>query len=397
MRYLWRAAPMQQAWLGILLGCLLFSLPLSAQQPEPRWTFLGHSKDVRCVAISPDGKTIASGSHDNTVRFWDVASGKEQATLNVADYGVDSVAFSPDGKTLAVGCGGNTIKLSDVNSHKMTIVLNIISQYARPMVVFSPDGRTLASGGRCIGDVKLWDVPTGKSLTTLKGYDAYGISAMAFTPDGGTLTTMGVHGGIKTWEAATGKKLPRPPPPEAAARLIARLGDDDFRSRQQASDELLTFGLPVLPALRKAAQAKNDVEVQRRLETLISQIEKTTLLSVRSSRCTAFSPDGKILTAEDEDGHLKLWELATGKEWASLKGDTVDVWSVVFSPDGRILASGTEDGTIQLWEVATARELATLKGHSERVTSLAFRADSRMLVSGSEDKTIKLWEVVNSK
>src|SRR5262249_865534 len=96
-------------WLGITLGCL--ASPLSAQGPRSRATVAGHTDEVRCVAISPDGKTIASGGADNTIRFWDVASGKEQAMLkNAAVYGVDSVAFSPDGKTLASGIGGSGVR-----------------------------------------------------------------------------------------------------------------------------------------------------------------------------------------------------------------------------------------------------------------------------------------------
>ena len=119
--------------LGITLGC--FASPLSAQQPTLRATFEGHTAEVRCVAISSDGKTLASGGADNTIRFWDVASGKEQATLKkAADYGVDSVAFSPDpdGKKLASGSGGNRIQLWDVGTRKDTTLLNRNSEFAAP-------------------------------------------------------------------------------------------------------------------------------------------------------------------------------------------------------------------------------------------------------------------------
>ncbi len=73
------------------------------------------------------------------------------------------------------------------------------------------------------------------------------------------------------------------------------------------------------------------------------------------------------------------------------------MWCLVFSRDGKALASGDEDGTIKLWDVAKAKELASFKGHTGGISSLAFSADSKVLVSGSEDKTIKLWDVVKSK
>jgi len=383
-------------WLGITLGCLVWSSPLSAQEPKLRLTFLGHTREVQCVAISPDGNTLASGSADNTVRFWDVASGKEQATLKAAKYCVDSVAFRPDGKTLASGSGGNKIQLWDVGTRKGTTLFYKLSQYASPLVVFSPDGKALASGGQCIGDIRLWDLTTGKQTATLKGYDAYGVRALAFTPDGKTLVSLGVHDGIKRWEVATGKEAPEPPP-AAAAKLIAQLSAESFRSRQQASDELKRFGIPVLPALRQAAKAKNELDVQRRLELLVSEIEDATLMGADSFYCAAFSPDGKTLATANRDNSLKLWDVVTGNERVSLKGHVGAVECVAFSPDGKTLAAGSDDGTIKLWDVAKGKELATLKGHTGRVLSLAYSADGRMLASGSADKTIKLWDVAKRK
>src|SRR5438105_4474763 len=94
------------------IGCLgLLLSPLSAQEPTLRNTLKGHNtNDVYTVAFSPDGKTLASGNLDETIRLWDVATGKEQATLNGHTSLVFSVAFGPDGKTLASGSMDTTIK-----------------------------------------------------------------------------------------------------------------------------------------------------------------------------------------------------------------------------------------------------------------------------------------------
>src|SRR2546422_1065184 len=84
----------------------------------------------------------------------------------------------------------------------------------------------------------------------------------------------------------------------------------------------------------------------------------------------AFSPDGKTLASGgggSGPGEIKLWDVATGKERAALKGHTRGVTSVAFSPDGKTLASGDDDQTIRLWDVQTCKEQATLKGHTSSV------------------------------
>src|SRR5262249_61862720 len=125
-------------WGGIVLGCLVLPPRLSAQEPKLSLTLVGHTAEVRCLAISPDGKVLASGGADNTIRFWDVASGKEQATLkDAAVFWVESLAFSPDGKTLASGIGGSGVRLWDVGTHKATTLRKKVSQYACPLVLFS--------------------------------------------------------------------------------------------------------------------------------------------------------------------------------------------------------------------------------------------------------------------
>src|SRR5947207_5989506 len=103
-------------WLGVGWLSLVATSLLSAQQAKN--TLQGHTSSVASVAFSPDGKTLASGSLDTTIKLWDMTTGKERATLKGHTEKVMKVAFSPDGKTLASGCQDGTIKLWDVATDK---------------------------------------------------------------------------------------------------------------------------------------------------------------------------------------------------------------------------------------------------------------------------------------
>jgi WD40 repeat protein len=104
-------------WLSVAcLGLLLSAL--SAQEPKLRDTLKGHSASVNSVAYSPDGKTVASGGGDGTIKLWETATGKEHATLQGHTHYATSVAYGPDGKTLASGSDDKTIKLWDVATGK---------------------------------------------------------------------------------------------------------------------------------------------------------------------------------------------------------------------------------------------------------------------------------------
>jgi len=144
----------------------------------------GHSDSVRSVAISPDGKTLASGSEDNSIKLWDMKTGKEIRSLTGHSDSVRSVAISADGKTLASGSEDNSIKLWDMKTGKEIRSLIGHSDSVRSVAI-SADGKTLASGS---GDnsIKLWDMKTGKEIRSLIGHLST-VSSVSISPDGKTL------------------------------------------------------------------------------------------------------------------------------------------------------------------------------------------------------------------
>ena len=172
----------------------------------------GHTKDVRGLAFSPDGRLLATGG-DN-VRLWDTGTGEQLAALEGHTEGLGvwgwlrALAFSPDGKLLASAGADGTVKLWDVAARREVRTLMEKSNYPALAVAFGPDGKVLATGNAG-GVARLWNVSTGKLVRELKeGDDATATPyALAFTPDGKALLSGNQNSKLIVWDAATGQSL----------------------------------------------------------------------------------------------------------------------------------------------------------------------------------------------
>ena len=160
--------------------------------------FIGHTDKIYSVAFSPDGKSIASGSADNTVRLWDTATGEVLKIFKGHTAWVWHVAFSPDGETIASGSWDTTIRLwnSTTGAHLKTIrghTHDVLS------VAFSPDGKIIASaGGKTDKTIRLWDATNGALLKTLTGHTSL-VECVVFSPDGLTLASASDDTTVGLW------------------------------------------------------------------------------------------------------------------------------------------------------------------------------------------------------
>ena len=262
------------------------------------------------VAFSTDSKTLATASSDQTIRLWDVATGKEKGPPEWHGSTVWSTAFSPDGKTVVSAGEGTTVsgcgrqrRGSKSASSKGTRA-SFTQRPSLPMV------KTDCFGQRSDRTIRLWEANNGREKATLKGHELE-IRCVCFSPDGRALASASWDRTIRLWDIETGQT--------ASANWKWRLRGDVWSvAFSPDGKSLVSGGADRTVRFWDVASGKELRKVQGDPGFVM---------------CVAFSADGKTVAAGRWDRTIGLWDAATGKPLRTFSGHTANVCSVSFTPN----------------------------------------------------------------
>ena len=346
----------------------LLLVAIVAQADSPRLEVqTGHNAWIHGIAFSPDGTLLASASADESIRIWEVETGRKLRTFYGHLKSVGDVAFHPRGKILVSIGLGDGVKLWDVDQGVELVRWHDPSRGGWCLAL-NPAGTVIAREG-AVGNLELLDFDTGKILRTLRGHQG-GIRSAAFDPRGTLLASGGDDGVLRVWDHDQGKELHalRTQKAEAGIKTVAFSPD----------------GLTL---------ASGDAGGNTHLWDTTTWQER---LSLHGGEAIAFSRDGRMLVG-GAGTVVQIFDASDGRRLQLLRGHKEDINSVAVSPDDRWIASASDDRTVRIWERKSGRFVRVLSGESDLPYRAVFRRDGRAIAAGYSESIVALWDLASGR
>jgi WD40 repeat protein/serine/threonine protein kinase len=385
-----------------------------------------YPEPLTCLALSADGRLIATGTSFRKVLLWDAATRELKKPLEAKDQTsrVTALAFLPDGHGLVSAFESGDLIVWDVDRARPHYPRSRAHEGGICMAVCSSDGQLAATGGEVDRAVRLWDVATGRMVREFHFDDTGRVRALAFSADGRTVLAGNWRGTLKllpvpvpeVWQVE--KELPPVSRRRQAAVAIA-LVSPDGQSILSTSQEGLTLwdrksGLRI-QRVEWAGRSINAVAFSPEGERVLVAQDKTLRLGELGKNSpirefdghgdpisdVAFAPSGRLVylaagkpdTPRGGSGPaLRVWDVERNEEVRTFEGIKGPVVALAVSPDGqRILTRGDE--TMSLWDALTGREMCRWEGPMGPCGNVAFLPGGRRALSCVKDKTVRLWDL----
>lgn len=366
-----------------VLCCLLMTVEKSFAADKPIiYPQLAHTGALLSIAFSPDGKLALSGSYDETLKLWELSTGRDIRTFNGHTSSIYSVDFSSDGSYAVSGSLDKTIMLWDVRTGKTIRTMTVKNAWVRS-VAFSPDSKVIASGWS--DDViRLWNVANGKMIGELIGHNTKcdnddswcktgtttGVYSVNFSSDSKYLVSSGSDKKILLWNVKYKKIIKKINGHEDIVHSVKLSRDNKFILSGSEDKTIRLWDI------------KSGKEIHKFLD-------RDKVFSV------VFGADGKYALSGGLDGKVRQWDLIGGEEIAvfSDQSSAACIHSVALSPDGSKILAGNLDGTATYFNLKTGNNIFRLGGELKIVSAIAISKDGNYSLTGSRGGKFDYWKI----
>lgn len=319
-----RRFPLDFVWIALPLFCCIFAwtwAPFVYGAVPPARTLTGHQGEIFGLAFDPTNQILASGSGDQTIRLWDVQTGRLQTILKGHTAPVRTLAFSPKGNFLASGASDKTTRVWNLTTGKEAASFSSVFGNVRA-VAFSPNGEILASTGDG-GSLRLLDWKAKKELKAMKS--GFGIIyAVAFSPSGSVLATGSSDTLVHIWDPSSGQQQTVFSGHAKAVLAVAFSPDGSLLASGSADGTVRLW----------------DVRTGRERGVLLGH--------AGDINAVGFTADGMTVISAGSDGTVRFWDSTTGRSLGILSDHMGPVWALALAHRGTFMASGGRDQTIHL-------------------------------------------------
>ena len=362
--------------------------------------------------FSPTREHVLTGGSQQTVKVWEVATGRELRSFPAGEQDWYWPSISPEGRVTITNLVTHEVKERDLTTGRERRLFQF--KEGRDVGLIAPHFRHAALYDKS-GGVTIRDLNTGRSLTQLNGVLDEARDA-CLSANEQQLAVGYRDGTIRVFETASGQILKVFHGAGTSVNVVRFSPGDDFLASADDSDQVTVWEIRTGQALRTFATSHGHLQSLR------------------------WSPDAQQLLSVSIGGKVQLWEVATGKILAAqqripvnggtqavavsrdgmylavangvviallhlptkrvvqlLVGHQPSVWSLSFSPDGTQLASASWDGTARLWETQTGKELFVFRHQNLRITAIQFSPDGRLVASGGDDHRVRIWDAQTGK